>query len=89
MHYPIHRADVLVTAVVATTIVLAAVVVFLVHTSRAVANHTCSSTRIINIIAGGDLDAIVNANSSTRTTTFYVQGGTYNPLESRCLDWIV
>jgi hypothetical protein len=66
-----------VTAVVATMIVIAVVVVLLVHTSPTFANHTCSGTRIININPGDDLDKIVNADSSTRATTFCVHSGTY------------
>jgi len=58
-------------------IVIAVVVVLLVHTSPTFANHTCSGTRIININPGNDLDKIVNADSSTRATTFCVHGGTY------------
>ena len=77
MRYPIYRPNLFVTAVVATAIVIAAVVVLLVYTSPAVANHTCSGTRIIHIKPGQDLDAIVNADSSTRATTFCVHGGTY------------
>jgi hypothetical protein len=66
-----------VTAVVATTIVVAVVAVLLVDTSPAVANHSCSGTRIVHINSGNDLDAIVNADSSSRATTFCVHGGTY------------
>ncbi|HKH35614.1 MAG TPA: hypothetical protein VKA82_00320 [Rubrobacter sp.] len=77
MRYPIHRPNLPVTAVVATMIVIAVVVLLLVHTSPTFANHTCSGTRIININPGNDLDKIVNADSSTRATTFCVHGGTY------------
>jgi hypothetical protein len=77
MRYPIHRPHLPVAAVVATMIVIAVVVVLLVHTSPTFANHTCSGTRIININPGNDLDKIVNADSSTRATTFCVHGGTY------------
>jgi hypothetical protein len=80
MRYPIHRPNFLVTAVVATTIVIAAVVVLLVYTPPAVANHSCSGTNIINISPNdprGDLDDIVNADSSTMATTFCVHGGEY------------
>jgi hypothetical protein len=77
VRYPIHRPNLAVTAVVATTIVVAVVAVLLVDTSPAVANHSCSGTRIVHINSGNDLDAIVNADSSSRATTFCVHGGTY------------
>ena len=79
MRYPIHRPNLPVTAAVATMIGIAAamVAVLLVYTSPAIANHSCSGTQIIHINPGNDLDAIVNADSPTRATTFCVHSGTY------------
>ena len=52
--------------------VIAAVVVMLVYPLPAAASH-CSGVQI----TGGDLDAVVNADSSTMATTFCVHAGTY------------
>jgi hypothetical protein len=86
---PVRRGSLL--AVLPVAGMIAAVMVVMLVQAPAVATHPqgCSG---VQINPGNDLDAIVNADSSTRATTFCVHAGTYTisqPLQLRNGDKLV